>query len=164
MRRVVVGTNEEGKSLVLSESVVGSADGPAAFRVGGGLPNVKVPGIPEEIRTEDVLIVNLWKSGSSAAADVAVDEASDATDFAMEPGAGGLYWRYHVWGAGHTAEPHKTNTLDLMHVLSGDITLRLDTGDVTLQAGDALVLQAAQHGWKAGDQGCTFVHLMRALE
>ncbi|WP_138733715.1 cupin domain-containing protein [Modestobacter excelsi] len=163
MRRVVAGTNEAGRSLVISEASVGTDGGPVIFRVGGGLPSVQLATIPDEVTSSDAVIVHLWESPGGAAADVATDLSAGATAFTMEPAPEGLTWRYHIWGPGRTSKAHATSTLDLLFVISGEVALVLDEGDVTLRAGDALVLQAASHGWRAGDEGCTFVSSMRRL-
>lgn len=164
MRRICAGTDEDGKSLIVDNTTVGSKDGPVIFRVGGGLPSIRLPEIPDHVSSSDAVIVHLWESISDATTDIGLDRAAQVTDFSMEPELGGLFFRYHVWGPGRVSKPHATSTLDLMFVISGEVTLLLDREDVTLVPGDALVLQAASHGWRAGDEGCTFVHVMRKMD
>jgi quercetin dioxygenase-like cupin family protein len=48
---------------------------------------------------------------------------------------------------------HRTDSVDVDIVLSGSIVLELDEEDVFLDAGDAVVLNGNNHGWRnAGDQ------------
>jgi len=53
--------------------------------------------------------------------------------------------------AGHQARHpgmHATKTLDYLVVLSGEITLLLETGEITLHAGDTLVDRGVMHAWE----------------
>jgi len=42
---------------------------------------------------------------------------------------------------------HKTNTVDYIFVLDGDITLQMEEGEVELHAGDSVVQRATNHAW-----------------
>jgi len=42
---------------------------------------------------------------------------------------------------------HETPTIDLVWVLSGEITCVLEQGEVTLLAGDTLIQRSTNHGW-----------------
>lgn len=163
MRRIVAGEPDDGGSRVISATTVGTERGPSIFRLGGGLPETKLEAIPDELSSSDLVAVHLWESLGPELATVGVDAAAGVADYVFVPGLEGLFWRYHVWGPGFSSAAHTTETLDLMFVISGEVTLILDREDVLLQSGDALVLQAASHGWRAGDEGCTFIHLMRRL-
>jgi len=164
MRKIVAGAPDGGGSRVVSATTVGAEDGPAIFRSVTGEPIVQLPAIPEEVPPTDVVLVHLWESLGPDLARVGVDSAAEATEFVDVPAPGGLFWRYQVWGPGRPSiTPHTSETLDLMFMISGELTLILDEEDVVLRAGDALVLQAASHGWRAGDEGCTTIHLMRRL-
>ena len=43
---------------------------------------------------------------------------------------------------------HITNTLDMIFVLEGDITLRMESGEVLLHPGDCVVQRGANHAWR----------------
>lgn len=45
---------------------------------------------------------------------------------------------------------HRTNTVDYVFVVDGDITLVHGEGEVTAGPGDCIVLNAADHGWRTG--------------
>jgi hypothetical protein len=165
MRRIVAGTTGGERSAVLSATTIGTEGGPAIFRyrMDGDWTVSKLPAIPDEVFSTDAVVVHLWGSPGPDLARVGTDPHAEATVFDLVPDPEGLYWRYHVWGPGFSSDAHTTETLDLMMVITGEVTLILDEEDVLLQAGDTLILQAASHGWRAGDEGCTFVHLMRRL-
>ncbi|KSU70008.1 hypothetical protein AS031_18300 [Pseudarthrobacter enclensis] len=54
-------------------------------------------------------------------------------------------------GSDHAAEKHfwfhRTDSLDYAVVLDGEITLVVDEGEATLQAGDVVVQRATSHAW-----------------
>jgi mannose-6-phosphate isomerase-like protein (cupin superfamily) len=43
---------------------------------------------------------------------------------------------------------HQTNTLDLIYVLEGDVTLRVEDGETLLHPGDCVVQRGANHAWR----------------
>ena len=43
---------------------------------------------------------------------------------------------------------HITNTLDMIFVLEGDITLRMEDGEVLLHPGDCVVQRGTNHVWR----------------
>ena len=43
---------------------------------------------------------------------------------------------------------HRTNTLDYVLILDGEVTLELDSGAVTLGPGDCVVQRATSHAWR----------------
>jgi len=58
---------------------------------------------------------------------------------------------------------HRTNSIDLIQILSGRITLQLDDDEVDLAAGDFVVQQGTWHAWSnRGDEPCVFQAMMIA--
>lgn len=56
---------------------------------------------------------------------------------------------------------HRTETLDLMVVLTGRIVLGLDDGEHALGPGDAVVQRGTRHRWRVvGDEPCTFLSVL----
>ena len=50
---------------------------------------------------------------------------------------------------------HRARSLDYAIILSGEIDMMLDDGDVHLKAGDVIVQQATNHGWvNRGKEPC----------
>jgi mannose-6-phosphate isomerase-like protein (cupin superfamily) len=60
-------------------------------------------------------------------------------------------------GAGGDAFMHATDTIDYLVMLSGAVVLVLETGEVTLRAGDLIVDRGVIHGWRNdGDAPAVF--------
>jgi mannose-6-phosphate isomerase-like protein (cupin superfamily) len=56
---------------------------------------------------------------------------------------------------------HRSETLDLMIVIEGNITLGLDDGDYALGPGDAVVQRGTVHRWRVvGETPCTFLSIL----
>jgi quercetin dioxygenase-like cupin family protein len=56
---------------------------------------------------------------------------------------------------------HRTNTLDVMTILRGEIYLLLDEGEILLKPTDTLILQGANHGWSnRSNEPCLFTAVM----
>ena len=43
---------------------------------------------------------------------------------------------------------HRTETIDFVMILEGDLTLELDDGSVDLHPGDCVVQQGTRHAWR----------------
>ena len=62
---------------------------------------------------------------------------------------------------GVTAEPHFTETVDYVIVMSGEMDMELDAETVTLRAGDVLVQQGTRHNWiNRGIEACRFAAIL----
>jgi len=60
---------------------------------------------------------------------------------------------------------HRTDSIDLVQILSGQITLMLDEGEVDLGPGDFIVQQGTWHAWSnRGDEPCVFQAMMIATQ
>jgi quercetin dioxygenase-like cupin family protein len=52
-------------------------------------------------------------------------------------------------GARHAMFPHRTETMDYSMVLSGEIDVEFDSGQVvTMKPGDIIVMRGVTHAWK----------------
>ena len=153
MRRVVTGHNEEGKSIV-------SIDGPPSCSIG------------EEVGG----LFELWNTdGSSIDTRDATDKAD--TKILLSPPKNGTKFRYfqinptpkdvpdsilqdiaaeafNKIGAAHyrvdtSKHPamHKTDTIDYIILLKGDITLILDEEEVDIKPHDVVVQRGTNHAW-----------------
>jgi quercetin dioxygenase-like cupin family protein len=108
----------------------------------------------------------LWLDGPPRS----VVDGADRVDgtYPLEPPAGGLSSRIICMpGNGEwlrvegddaaTPGMHATDTLDLMVVLDGEITLGLEGAELTVRAGDAVIQRGTPHRWRvSGDQPCTY--------
>ncbi|HRE02728.1 MAG TPA: cupin domain-containing protein [Ilumatobacteraceae bacterium] len=76
--------------------------------------------------------------------------------------AGGSRWVSIEFGPHSAAEAHVTETVDLLYVVAGAITLELDGSVVELGQGDVLVQQGTRHAWRNDhDEPChVLVHVI----
>jgi quercetin dioxygenase-like cupin family protein len=133
MRRVVTGTDAAGRSYF------------------------------EQIADASPQLASLWASapGDPLAAALGANAAPGGTP--LEPPPGGTTFRVfalpddavvaeylRAQGAAHGADAsfHRTNTLDYVLILDGEITLELDCGAVQLGPGDCVVQRATSHAWR----------------
>ena len=153
MRRIVTGHNDNGKSIV-------TIDGPPARSIG-----------------EDVGgLFELWNTdGNEVISSDVIDRADD--EVILSPPSGGTKFRYfqinplpdgvpedilqeiaadafEKVGAAHhrvdtTKHPamHKTETVDYIILLKGDVTLILDEEEVDLKPFDVVVQRGTNHAW-----------------
>ncbi|MGH8883252.1 MAG: cupin domain-containing protein [Stackebrandtia sp.] len=69
--------------------------------------------------------------------------------FMVVPPPGGVLFRLVTFPPDPVGQLHRTDTIDFVTVLSGELVLTLDGGDeVTLTAGDTVVQQGALHAWR----------------
>ena len=153
MRRIITGHNENGKSII-------TMDGPPARSIG-----------------EDVGgLFELWNTdGNQVISSDMIDRADD--EIILSPPRGGTKFRYfqinplpkgvpdeilqeiaadafEKVGAAHhrvdtTKHPamHKTETVDYIILLKGDVTLILDEEEVDLKPFDVVVQRGTNHAW-----------------
>jgi mannose-6-phosphate isomerase-like protein (cupin superfamily) len=56
---------------------------------------------------------------------------------------------------------HFTDSIDYLVVLSGELTMIMDVGEVTLKAGDSIVQRGTRHGWaNRGDKPVIFAGVL----
>lgn len=93
-------------------------------------------------------LTEVWRSdvigpGALAAAD------RSREPFAPEPPRGGVLFRLVSFPPDPGGYMHRTASLDLGVVVSGELVLALEGGqEATLRAGDAVVVQGAVHAWR----------------
>jgi mannose-6-phosphate isomerase-like protein (cupin superfamily) len=153
MRRIITGHNEKGKSIV-------TIDGPPARSIG-----------------EDVGgLYEIWNTdGSDVISTDAIDRADE--DIILSPPSGGTKFRYFqinplpegvpddmlqeiaadafkkVGAAHHRIDTskhpamHKTETVDYIILLKGDVTLILDEEEIDIEPFDVVVQRGTNHAW-----------------
>ncbi len=145
VRRVVTGVDAAGRSVVVS-------DGPT-------------PGHVPDTRAD---FDELWRTEGHPPPITGGDDPADVDHVRLQPSAGGVVWRVVTYppessgrdtgaalgnveggGAYEEGDPrwHATHSLDFGLVLSGEITLALDEGEVVLGAGDCIVQRGTRHAW-----------------
>ena len=153
MRRVITGHNEKGRSIV-------TLDGPPARSIG-----------------EDVGgLFELWNTDGEDVISTDVNDRADQ-DIILSPSGGGTKFRYFqinplpegvpedmlqeiaadafkkVGAAHHRVDTskhpamHKTDTIDYIILLKGDVTLILDDEEVDLKPFDVVVQRGTNHAW-----------------
>ena len=121
-RRVVTGLDPEGKSCVLIDGPV-PRHGPVANLV--------------------------WRSGAVPADNSGAADAAAPYEMAMLHDGGTNFILTELPpGLAGDAFMHATDTIDYLVVISGEVVLVLETGEVTLRAGDCIVDRGVIHGWR----------------
>lgn len=121
-RRVVTGLNAEGRSCVI-------VDGPVPRH--GPVANL------------------VWRTGAVPADNAGTADAS--APFSMEmlhDGGSNFLFTELPPGLAGDAFMHATDTIDYLVVIRGEVVLVLETGEVTLRAGDCIVDRGVIHGWR----------------
>jgi|TARA_B100001059_G_C17700473_1_gene509805 mannose-6-phosphate isomerase-like protein (cupin superfamily) len=153
MRRVVTGHNEEGKSIV-------TIDGPPSCSIGedvGGL---------FELWNTDGSIINTKDTSDKADTKIVLSPPKNGTKFRyfqINPTPEGVPEEvlqkmaaeaFGKIGAAHhrvdtTKHPamHKTDTIDYIILLKGDVTLILDEEEVDIKPHDVVVQRGTNHAW-----------------
>jgi quercetin dioxygenase-like cupin family protein len=60
---------------------------------------------------------------------------------------------------------HQTDSIDYAVVLSGEIDMELDEGEIHLKAGDVLIQRATRHNWvNRGTEPCVIAFVLISTE
>ena len=150
LRRVVTGRDAAGRSMIISD---GEPQGALWLGEGG--------------------LAELWSLPAGPLHPEAGGERAPG-DFGLEPLPGAIVWRVvRLAPTGRSAHPpqarmerapgfdaerpgvHRTDTLDWVTVLAGEVELILDDETLRLAPGDCVVQRGTPHAWRAlGDEDC----------
>ena len=167
MRRIVTGHNEDGRSII-------TIDGPPAISIGedvGGL---------FELWNTDGNIIDTKDNLDRADQDIILSPPTGGTKFRyfqINPTPEGIPMEimqeiaadaFEKIGAGHhrvdtSKHPamHKTETIDYIILLKGDVTLILDEDEVTLKPHDVVVQRGTNHAWvNNGDEPALLIAVL----
>lgn len=160
IRRVVTGHDENGRSTVIFDDKNGQ--------------------VKEMDSMPGLVLTDLWETVSSPADNSGTDDAVNRP-VRLEPMTGGSIFRIVEFppdgdwldkvdvstafdsvaaGGAHddgSSDPlrHKTDTIDYIVILEGEIDAVLDTETIRLRRGDALVQRGTVHSWSVkGDKPC----------
>ena len=163
-RRIVTGNNSDGKSYFVH-------DGPT----------------PGELDLGMVVIEEVWVDNPSSSEPVASIDPANVEAIQLHPPVNGSlvrivtfppmshspslspedlaanFSRFETGGVMEEDNPgmHTTRTIDYQIILSGEIDLELDEGEVHLKAGDIVVQRATRHGWfNRGTEPCICAAVM----
>jgi quercetin dioxygenase-like cupin family protein len=146
LRRVVTGHDEEGRSIVL-------IDAPCTYHGAG---------------TDSWRVQDIWESD---VVPVPIDgRAADPTEGPVNFNLPHTGVRVRITDIpptkpGHVPFMHRTNHLDYLHVLEGEIVMLLDdeAHEVVLRKGDTIVQRATNHAWiNRSDAHCRLFIVMVA--
>jgi hypothetical protein len=146
LRRVVTTTDESGQSVVQRD----------------GAPAVTMGDSDQSLR-----LAVLWEAMTPVSHDAMGGDPTEGFTPLPQPGAA-RFVRLALPGHSSADDAdlldvpmHRTDTLDLLYVVSGDVDLVLDSGRVRLATGDSLVMQGDVHGWRsASPAGCVLIAVM----
>ncbi len=139
MRRVVTGHDHNGKSVVKWDSEIEDKPGRPGFSL---IPMWATKKLPAETTEEDP---NTWELGTSI--------------------ANGSVFRFCRYEPGVAGRWHRTDSVDYGIVISGEMWMRLDEGEVHLKAGDAVIQRGTIHNWEnRGTEPCIMAFILIATE
>jgi quercetin dioxygenase-like cupin family protein len=74
-----------------------------------------------------------------------------------EAPTGASKWLVAEFAPGFQRIMHVTPTVDYDYVMSGELTLELEDGEVALRPGDAVVVPGVVHSWRVGPEGAVLL-------
>jgi mannose-6-phosphate isomerase-like protein (cupin superfamily) len=168
VHRVVTGHNDKGQSIILMEDT--------------GTNHVTIDSWPGGLKICDLWVTN------EAPANMDSDEDRSTRTFQHDPVNGGTIFRLLQFPAesegdsldagaifsqlGSQNKPsdemsgkhfsmHRTDSIDYLVVLSGQMQMVMDEGEVTLRPGTCIVQQATNHAWvNKGSEPCVVVAIL----
>ena len=114
-----------------------------------GVAKTLFDGPLENVSARDGRIRTLLWFTDGPVADNALGEAIEDTSTRTGPTPYRDGTRFVVFDfpAGHVIATHRTDTVDYVVVIAGEVQMDLDDGTVTLQAGDTVVQRGTNHAW-----------------
>lgn len=132
-RRVVTGHDQNGKSVVVS-------DGPPPQH-----HSMRGPSIGADF-------IEMWNAPQAVPLLTPVEPREpNEREFTIMPAAGHLLRILEVYplkAGGKRTVMHRTQTLDYVVVIEGELVLLLDDSEVTLKPGDVVVQRGTDHAWE----------------
>jgi len=127
-RRVVTGHDDTGRSVFLS-------DGPSPRG--------------HDLSRPGVTFYEVWSTASEPAPITAAEpaEPNDRTQTIGPAGPGSVIRIVDFLPAGGLPRMHRTETIDYVIVLEGEIEMDMDDSTVKMQAGDVMVQRGTNHAW-----------------
>jgi quercetin dioxygenase-like cupin family protein len=100
----------------------------------------------------------IWRAEDLPASN---DGAADAGGGRLRFPTQGVEFVFADFPPGSASGMHATDTLDLIVVVSGEVTFVTETGEALLRAGDVLVDRGVQHAWRNdGPAPCRIVNVL----
>jgi quercetin dioxygenase-like cupin family protein len=127
VRRIVTGHDAGGVAKVLTDAVASNVR-----EVGRGSTSTLI-----------------WCSDATPA-DIAIGEDAEdmgARTLGTPPPENGTRFAVNEWPPGASGILHRTETLDYVIILSGEMEMELDDSAVKLRAGDVVIQRGTNHNW-----------------
>lgn len=162
-RRVVTGENADGKSVIVTDAVISDwIQRPTGLSV---TEIWRADSLPTHIKdnssAQEGVIPSLATSGLAVRLAVfPPDKDVDAEK--LEAYDASIRDLYGDQGESHStseiAGMHRTDTVDILTVVEGEIWVLLDEGETVLRKGDCLIQRGTRHAWRnRSDSPCTLV-------
>ena len=139
VRRVVTGHDAEGKAVVKIDEIAAKRSSNRKGHQG----------------------VLIWTTDSTPA-DISGDKDGAHWRVAPPPIPNGSIFRITEYSPGVESRMHRTDTIDYVIVMAGEIDMRLDDGnEVHLKAGDVVVQRGTYHDWiNRGNAPCVIAFIL----
>ena len=162
MRRVIVGTDADGKATFVYDGVPQSINHISVPQA-DALVMENVSTFIDPVPEGHCCSADIWETSGLPSPDSA-DPFGAPRPFSVEPPGKGMHIKYQVWGPNLYAPMHATDTLDIDIVIRGEVELIIPDGkSVKLEGGDSIVIQGTEHAWRAGPEGVTMVVIMQKM-
>jgi mannose-6-phosphate isomerase-like protein (cupin superfamily) len=150
VRRIVTGVNDAGRSFILSDTLLPSADVAAGQPVAAGLWLTRAApasNVGNDDPVPDGLIATIPPADRGGSIFRIIDLAPDGQTHRPpeEMERRGAKVSRERW----TKQPgfHQTDTVDYAIVLEGEVYAVLDEGETLMRAGDVLIQRGTHHAW-----------------
>ena len=138
MRRIVTGIGPDGRSCIVQ---IGEA--PVVARVEGE-------------NGFEISLTDLWRTKPPATLDAPPPQLTPSgVDLETPPGAS--RWMVVEFAPGRYSPMHSTPTVDYDFLVSGELVLELEDGEIALLPGDAVVIPGVAHAWRTHEQGAVLL-------
>ncbi len=142
VRRVVTGHDENGRSRVDIDEALEVSSGREGLERGP-----------------------VWSTGSFPVNNSGSGQGTGGARAAAAPDANSTVFRVVQYAPGVAPRVHRTQTIDYAVVISGEIDMELDHGEVRLRQGDVLVQRGTIHNWiNRGTEPCVIAFILIAAE
>jgi len=95
------------------------------------------------------------------------DQGDPMADYSMQawPPLGGVIARTATWEPGFSFPMHRSDTIDFVFVISGQLELILEDGSTVLESGDCVVQRGTNHAWRVvGTEPCTIAAVLLSAD
>lgn len=166
LNRYVVGLNENGRSAVITDGVPNHQEKPDFFWRGTLWKTRETPvdnTVPGDRSLDGELAARSpFPNGMLVRAlEMWPEKPEHGEEFAALNREVGQQHEANDEERGRSATMHRTDTLDVIHVIRGEIYLVLDEGEVLMKPSDTVVIKGVNHGWSnRGTEPCLLIGSM----